>query len=297
MYPRAFDYFAPRSVTEAISLLSDCGEEAKLLAGGQSLIPLMKLRLANPRYLIDIGRLEELAYVREDGASLLIGALTPHASVLESPLTRERWPLMRDAVSAIGDSQVRNWGTVGGALAEADPAGDWGPVALALNAEIRCRSRDGARTVPADSFFIDAYTTALRADELITEVAFPFPAPGSTGAYLKLERRAGDFAVISVAVQLVLDEKGICGSAAIALGAAGLTPIKVREAGEWLAGKELGPDVIEKAAEKVFQAAQPVSDVRGSEEYKRAAARVLFKRAVSASVRRFRGETAEAGHV
>ena len=297
MYPRAFEYFAPQSVTEAISLLSDYGEEAKLLAGGQSLIPLMKLRLANPRCLVDIGRLEELAYVREDGAFLLIGALTPHAYVLASQLTRAQWPLMTDAMSAIGDSQVRNWGTVGGALAEADPAGDWGPVALALNAEIRCRSLNGARTFPAERFFIDAYTPALRVDELITEVAFPVPAPGSTGAYLKLERRAGDFAVISVAVQLVLDEKEICRSAVIALGAAGLTPIKVVEAGERLAGKELRPDVIEEAAEKVFQAAEPFSDVRGTQEYKRAAARALFKRAVAAAVRRFRGEAVEAGHV
>ena len=137
MYPRAFEYFAPRSIPEVIDLLRRYGEEARLLAGGQSLIPLMKLRLANPQYVVDIGRLPDLAYVREVDSSLVIGSLTCHADVLESALVRQRFPLMADTVSVVGDAQVRNWGTVGGALAEADPAGDWGPVALALNARIR----------------------------------------------------------------------------------------------------------------------------------------------------------------
>ncbi len=137
MYPRVFEYFAPRSIPEVIDLLRRYGEEARLLAGGQSLILLMKLRLANPQYVVDIGRLPDLAYVREVDSSLVIGSLTCHADVLESALVRQRFPLMADAVSVVGDAQVRNWGTVGRALAEADPAGDWGPVALALNARIR----------------------------------------------------------------------------------------------------------------------------------------------------------------
>lgn len=297
MYPRAFEYLVPHSILEAIELLSQHGEEAKLLAGGQSLIPLMKLRLANPHYVVDIGRLQGLAYVREEDGSLTIGALTCHVDVLESPFVRQRFSLMADALGVIGDCQVRNWGTVGGALAEADPAGDWGPVALALNSRIRCVGPKGERVLGADTFFVDAYTTQLAADELITEVAFPLPAQGTTGAYLKLERRAGDFAVVSVAVQLSLDQRGICHSAAVALGAAGLTPIKVVEAEAFLSGKEIRPDVIEEAAVRVSQAAQPLPDIRGSEEYKRAAARALFKRAVEIVVRRHRGESLEAGHV
>lgn len=297
MYPRAFEYFAPDSIPEILELLSRYGEEAKLLAGGQSLIPLMKLRLVNPRILVDIGRLQHLAYVREEDDSLRLGALTCHTHVLESTLVRQRFPLMADAVGVIGDTQVRNWGTVGGALAEADPAGDWGPVVLALDAGIRCVGPKGERVLGMDSFFVDAYTTQVAPDELLTEVVFPLPSEGSSGAYLKLERRAGDFAVVSVAVQLSLDQKATCRAAGIALGAAGLTPIKAVEAEAFLSGKEIRPDVIEEAGERVFQAAQPLPDIRGSEEYKRAAARSLFKRAVEIAVRRYQGETLEAGHV
>ncbi len=182
MYPRAFEYFAPDSIPEVLELLSRYGEEAKLLAGGQSLIPLMKLRLVNPRILVDIGRLQHLAYVREEDDSLRLGALTCHTHVLESALVRQRFPLMADAVGVIGDTQVRNWGTVGGALAEADPAGDWGPVVLALNAKIRCVAPKGERVLGTDSFFVDAYTTQVAPDELLTEVVFPLPAEGSSGA-------------------------------------------------------------------------------------------------------------------
>ena len=173
MYPRAFEYFAPDSIPEVLELLSRYGEEAKLLAGGQSLIPLMKLRLVNPRILVDIGRLQHLAYVREEDDSLRLGALTCHTYVLESTLVRQRFPLMADAVSVIGDTQVRNWGTVGGALAEADPAGDWGPVVLALDAGIRCVGPKGERVLGMDSFFVDAYTTQVAPDELLTEVVSP----------------------------------------------------------------------------------------------------------------------------
>ncbi|MFQ5849449.1 MAG: FAD binding domain-containing protein [Candidatus Binatia bacterium] len=297
MYPRDFQYFAPRSITEVIGVLSRYGEKARLLAGGQSLIPLMKLRLANLEYVVDIGRLPGLAYIRQEDSFIVIGALTTHADVVESTLVRQRFPLMADAVSVIGDAQVRNWGTVGGALAEADPAGDWGPVALALDARIRCIGSKGERVLGADSFFVDAYTTQLASDELLTEIAFPVPARRSAGAYLKLERRAGDFAIVSTAVQLSLDGQGICQGAAIVLGAAGMTPIKAVEAEAFLVGKEVRQDVVEEAAVRVSQAGEPLTDIRGSEEYKRAAARALFKRAVGIAARRHRGETLEAGHV
>jgi carbon-monoxide dehydrogenase medium subunit len=296
MYPRAFEYLVPDSMKDAISMLSSCGGEAKLLAGGQSLIPLMKLRLASPRWLIDIGRLGGLAYVREDETCLRIGALTSHTSVLESRLVHQRFPLVADAVSVIGDSQVRNWGTIGGALGEADPAGDWGPVALALKARIRCVSPRGERILDAESFFVDAYTTRLDHDELVTEVIFPTPAPDQCGAYVKLERRAGDFAVVSVGVQLAMDERKFCREACIALGAAGLTPIQAPDAASFLAGKEIRPDIVQEAAQRVAGAAEPIEDIRGSQDYKRAALRSIFKQAVAIALRRLRGETIQAGH-
>jgi carbon-monoxide dehydrogenase medium subunit len=296
MYPRAFDYLAPDSIEEAISMLSSCGEEGKLLAGGQSLIPLMKLRLASPRRLIDIGRLDELAYVREDGTSLRIGALTSHARVLESPLIHQKFPLIADAVSMIGDSQIRNWGTIGGALAEADPAGDWGPVALALKARIRCVSPRGERILDADSFFVDAYTTRLDPDELITEAIFPTPGPHQCSAYVKLERRAGDFAVVSIGVRLVIDERTIGRDVSIALGAAGLTPIQAQDGASFLTGKEIRPDVIQEAAQRIAAAAEPIEDVRGSPDYKRAALQSIFKQAMDIALRRSRGETIQGGH-
>jgi len=297
MYPRAFEYLVPDSIEDAIRMLSSCGEEAKLLAGGQSLIPLMKLRLASPRWLIDIGRLGGLAYVQEDDTCLRIGALTSHARVLESQLIHQRYPLIADAVSVIGDSQVRNWGTIGGALAEADPAGDWGPVALALKASIRCVSPRGERILDAESFFVDAYTTRLDHDELITEVIFPTPASDQCGAYVKLERRAGDFAVVSVSVQLAMDERKFCRDACIALGAAGLTPIQAPDAASFLTGQEIRPDIVQEAAQRVARAAEPIEDIRGSQDYKRTALQSIFKQAVAVALRRWQGETIKAGHV
>ncbi len=297
MYPRAFEYFAPNDLAEATALLARYGEGAKALAGGQSLIPLMKLRLASPACIVDIGRLPHLGYLQEDAGNLNIGALASHASVLQSPIVRRRWPLVADAVSVIGDPQVRNWGTVGGALAEADPAGDWGVVALALKARVHCSSVRGERWLTADSFFIDAYTTQLKDDELITEVVFPAPPQASAGAYLKLERRAGDFAVVSVAVQLAIDKNFICTESSVALGAAGLTPIAATIAAAWLRGKELRTDVIQEAAGLLAREIEPLADIRGSENYKRAAAQALFKQAVEIALRRSRGETVEAGHV
>jgi carbon-monoxide dehydrogenase medium subunit len=296
MYPRAFEYFVPDSIDEAIRLLSSRGDEAKVLAGGQSLIPLMKLRLVSPRWLVDIGRLEGLAYVHEDGTGLRIGALTSHAGVVESRPIHERYPLIADAVRVIGDSQVRNWGTTGGALAEADPAGDWGPVALALKARIRCVSPRGERILDAESFFVDAYTTRLDHDELVTEVIFPTPAPDQCGAYVKLERRAGDFAVVSVAVRLAMDERKFCREACIALGAAGLTPIQAPDAASFLTGKEIRQDIIQEAAQRVARVAEPIEDIRGSQEYKRAALKSIFKQAVDIALRRSRGESIRVGH-
>jgi len=297
MYPPSFEYLVPRSVEEALEMLASFGEEAKLLAGGQSLLPLMKLRLARPGRLIDIGRLSSLAFVQADDTDLRVGALTSHQSVLESELVRRKFPLIADALSVLGDRQVRNWGTIGGALAEADPAGDWGPVALALKARIRCVSPRGERIFDAESFFVDAYTTRLVHDEIIREVMFPAPAPDQVGAYVKLERRAGDFAVVSVGVQIAMDSGQVCREASIALGAAGLTPIQALDAASFLIGKEIRENTIKEAAERAAAAADPMEDIRGSREYKLAAVKSIFKQALNLACRRSQGEHIQAGHV
>ena len=299
MYPAAFDYTAAESVDHAIDLLQRLGEGAKLLSGGQSLVPLMKLRLVQPTHVIDIGRVAGLSDVREDDAAgvVRIGALATHAQVGDSPVVRGKLRLMAEAAGVIGDAQVRGWGTLGGALAEADPAGDWGPVVQALEGRVQCTGPGGTREVNAESFFVDAYTTVLADDELITEVQVPVPPPGSAGAYLKMERRAGDFAVASVAVQLELDGNGCCRKAGVALGAAGLTPIKVTAAEEALGGRDVTADVLDAAAERVLEAANPLADVRGSSDYKRAVCAALFRQAVDIALRRHRGETVKGGHV
>ncbi len=299
MYPAPFDYTVAESVDQAIDLLQSSGEGAKLLSGGQSLVPLMKLRLVQPAHVIDIGRIPGLSHVGEDEPAglLRIGALATHAQVGASSVVREKLPLMAEAAGVIGDAQVRGWGTLGGALAEADPAGDWGPVAQALEGRVQCTGPAGIRVVDAESFFVDAYTTVLADDEVITEVQVPLPRPGSAGAYLKMERRAGDFAVASVAVQLELDGSGRCRKAGVALGAAGLTPIKVTAAEEALDGQDVTADVVDAAAERVLEAANPLADVRGSSDYKRAVCESLFRKAVDIALRRHRGESVKGGHV
>ncbi len=299
MYPAAFDYSVAESVDHAIDLLQRHEEGAKLLSGGQSLVPLMKLRLVQPTHVIDIGRLGGLSDVREDATAgvVRIGALATHAQVGASTVVREKLPLMTEAAGVIGDAQVRGWGTLGGALAEADPAGDWGPVMQALEGRVECTGPSGIRVVEAASFFVDAYTTVLADDEMITGLQVPVPSKGSAGAYLKMERRAGDFAVASVAVQLELDGAGNCTKAGVALGAAGLTPIKAVAAEEALRGQPVAQETVEAAAERVMEAANPLADVRGSSDYKRAVCGALFWKAVDMALRRHRGETVKGGHV
>ena len=193
MYPAAFEYLEPQSLQEAVDFLARLGEDARILAGGQSLIPLMKLRLARPKYLIDLNRVAGLSYVEEREGCLMIGALTTHADIESSPLVCEKIPMMREAVSLLGDLQVRNLGTAGGAIVEADPAGDWGPVILALNARLRCLGPRGEREIKATDFYTFAYTTVLETDELVREIVVPIPSRPTLGRYIKLERVAGDF--------------------------------------------------------------------------------------------------------
>lgn len=281
MYPAAFEYLEPQSLQETVDFLARLGEDARILAGGQSLIPLMKLRLARPKYLIDLNRVAGLSYVEERDGCLMIGALTRHADIESSALVREKIPLMREAVSLLGDLQVRNLGTAAGAIVEADPAGDWGPVVLALNARLRCLGPRGEREIKATDFYTFAYTTALQTDELVREIAVPIPSKPTLGRYIKLERVAGDFAVASVAVQADIGNDRVCRDIGIGLGGAGECPVKAAAVETMLRGQGLSPEIIERAGEQIHEIASPISDLRGSFEYKKEVLKVIFCRALA----------------
>jgi carbon-monoxide dehydrogenase medium subunit len=288
MYPAAFEYIVPKDVREAVELLNRYGEDAKLLAGGQSLVPMMKLRLARPKYLLDLNRIPNLSYIREENGCIHCGPMTRHVQFEDSALIREKVPLMSEAVSYIGDAQVRNRGTLGGALVEADPAGDWGPVALALNARMKCIGPNRERFIEAKDFFTFAYTTSLQTNEVLSEVIFPIPGEDSSGVYLKLERIAGDFAIVSVALQMTLDKNSVCRSMGIGLGGAGATPLKPLAAENFLREKTISSDLIEEAGSLILEEAAPLADLRGSAEYKKEVLKVSFKRALGIATQRSR---------
>ena len=287
MYPAPFDYYSPRTVDEALELLTRHGDEAKILAGGQSLLPMMKLRIASPRYLIDVNRIEGLGGLRRDGDRLVMGALCRHAEIAASPLVRDHLPIMLDAANQTADVQVRNRGTVAGSLAHADPAGDWPAALMTLDTTVTIAGRGGSRTIPLTDFIVDAYTTQLGPGEMVTQVSVGIPPRPGGGAYLKFERRAGDFAVASAGVQLALDGDR-CRAAAISLGAVGATPVRARAAESLLNGQVLSPDMLAKAEHLVREAAEPFADTRGSVDYKRHLAGVLFRRSFATAMDRAR---------
>jgi len=297
MYPAEFEYFAPGTVDEVLELLARHGEDAKILAGGQSLIPMMKLRIASPSYLIDVNRIASLGGLRQEGDRLVMGALCRHAEIAQSPLVRLRLPLMTDAASQTADVQVRNRGTVGGSLAHADPAGDWPAALLALDTTVTIAGRDGLRTAPLSEFIVDAYTTQLGPIEMLTEISIALPKAPSGGAYVKFEKRAGDFAVASVGVQVELADGGQCRAVAISLGALGAMPTRARSAEDLLRGRDATPDLLTEAEQLVRAEAQPFDDTRGSVDYKRHLAGVIFRRAFAAAVDRARGRDVKTLHV
>lgn len=280
MIPPSFEYLRPNSVSEAIALLQQHGEEAKILSGGQSLIPMMKLRLARPGYLIDINRISGLSYIKEDGGFLKIGGLTREAEIEASPLIRSKYPLLLDTASVIADPQVRNLATVGGNLAHGDPANDHPAAMIALSAQIVATGAKGERIIPIEDFFVSLFTTALQGDEILTEIRIPVPPARSGGAYFKLERKVGDFATAAVAVQLTLDEKGNVQKIGIGLTNVGATPLKSKSAENSLRGKKLDGGAIAQAAESAAKDAQPSPDLRGPAEYKRGLIQELTKRAL-----------------
>ncbi len=286
MYPNKFDYYRPQSLAEAVEVMARYGQDARPLAGGQSLIPLMKLRLANPAVIVDLNGVPGLNYIRQQGDRLLIGALTSHGDMEDSRITGARYDAILDAVTHIGDAQVRNLGTVGGSLVHADPSGDWGPVLLALGGEVCCLGPIGPRVIEASAFFTEMYETARQADEIVTEVRIASPAPRSGSAYVKLERRAGDFASVGAAVCLTLDEHGACAEAGIGLSGVASTYVKAVAAERVLRGNRLNDAVIAEATRRLDAEMEPYSDVRAPAEYKRAMAKVFFQRALEVARRR-----------
>ncbi len=288
MYPASFEYYAPASVEEAIALLERYGDEAKLLAGGQSLIPLMKLRFASPRALVDVNHIEGLDSIGEDDGHLAIGALVRHKDCERSEALRGRYGVLGDAAPQISDPIVRNLGTVAGSLAHADPQGDWGSALLAAGAHVEAVGPGGTRTIELDELFQGPFTTCLEPTEVVTSVRVPDPGPRAGGTYLKLERKVGDFATVGVAVHVSLDN-GTVRRAGIALTAVGPRNLRARTAEEALAGATLDDDTIREAAELAAEAAQPRSDHRGSADYKRNVVRVFTERGL-----RKAAETAQA---
>jgi carbon-monoxide dehydrogenase medium subunit len=295
MYPRAFAYHRAKSYPEAISLLSELGEDAKFLAGGQSLIPLMKLRLSAPRHLVDLNCIPESSYIRSNGA-VRLGAMARHADIAASA-EAARIPILRDCAGGVADPQVRHMGTIGGSLAEADPTGDWAPVLLATGATVKTLGLGGERSIDIGEFILDAYTTALRPSELITEIAVPLLAERSGGAYFALKRCAPVYASASIAVQLTMRDDHACQDARVYLGVLGLTATRVTAAEELLRTKPMTPETIAKVREAVMDIAEPTSDMRGSAEYKRHAAGALAKLAVQTALKRARGEHVEVSHL
>jgi len=295
MYPRAFHYHRAASLKEAAALLSQLGDEARPLAGGQSLIPLMKLRLAAPAHLVDLNFIPGTSYIKEDGGTLRFGAMTRHADIENSDLAR-KIPILNDCAAGIADVQVRNRGTIGGSVAEADPSGDWAVALATLGCEIGCVGNNGERTVGLEDFIQDAYTTVLEPGELVKEIKVKIPAKGGGGAYLAYKRAAPVYASASVAVQLMMDGD-VCKDVAIALGCVGLTAIRAKEAEAALRGRPVTEKTMATAMEAARAAADPQADMRGSAEYKRALVAALVKRAVEIAVRRARGEQVEVGPI
>jgi len=276
-------------------MLAQLGDDAKPLAGGQSLIPLMKLRFANPAHLVDLNFTSGTSYIKRDDGTLRFGALTRHAEI-ETSVAVAKIPILHDCAAGIADVQVRNRGTIGGSLAEADPSGDWATVLFTLSTEVRCLGTNGERTVSLTNFIKDAYTTALAHDELVSEVAVKIPPEGSGGAYLAFKRSAPVYPTASAAVQLTMEDD-VCKDVAIALGCVGLIPVRAEEAERTLRGKALTEKTIAGAVDAARAAADPQSDMRGSADYKRALVGALVKRAIEIAFRRARGEQVEVSHI
>jgi aerobic carbon-monoxide dehydrogenase medium subunit len=289
MFPAPFDYHSPKTLAEAVALLGRYGDEAKVLSGGQSLLPLLKIRLGQAAHLVDIGRIPGLEYIKEEGGRLKIGGRTREAALEASDLIKSKYPILADTAAVIADPLVRNLATVGGNLAHGDPANDHPATMMALGAEVAATGPKGERTIPVEKLFTGLFTTALAPDEILTEIRIPAPPARSGGAYVKLERKVGDFASAAAAAQVTLAGDGTVERVGIALTNAGTVPIKATDAEAYLKGKKPDDATIAEAAKRASQAASPSADRRGSVEYKREMARVLTARALKKAVQRAGG--------
>jgi len=286
MIPAPFEYSAPDTLEEAIGLLQKHGDEAKILAGGHSLIPMMKLRIASPEHLIDINNIPGLSYVKEEEGMVKIGAMTREAEVEESDLLIKGYPIFADVTKLIADPQVRNMGTIGGNLAHGDAANDHPAVMLALRAEVEIMGPNGKRTVGIDDFFQGFYMTSVQADEILTEIRFPISSANTGTAYHKLERKVGDYATAGVAVSITLDGDGNCTAAGIGLTNVNPLPLRASRSEAALVGTSLSNADIEKAAQFASEDCNPSTDLRGSEDYKRAMVGVLTTRMIKKAIER-----------
>lgn len=289
MIPDNFTYFAPDSLAEVWDLLSEHQEDSKLLAGGQSLIPLMKFRLATPAYLIDLRKAPGLDTLEERDGALVIGAMVRESTVEKSPLIQRRYKGIHDASAVVADPLVRNFATVGGNLAHADPANDHPAMMLAERARVVAQSPSGRREISIDDFLVDTMLTALEPDEILIEIHIPTPAPRSGSAYLKFERKVGDYAIAAVGAHVTLDGD-VCSQAGIGLTNVGPKALRATQAETFLIGKQLSEETLREAARLAAQAAEPTTDLRGPEEYKRAIVRTFTVRAL-----RLAAERAQAG--
>jgi len=286
MIPAEFDYYAPTSVQEAVSLLRQHGDEAKVLAGGHSLIPLLKLRLSNPPVLVDIGRIPELRGITRTNGTVTIGAMTTHAQVESSEELRDTFPIMAEAATVIGDPMVRNRGTFGGALAHADPAADWPAVALALGAQLRVMGPNGERTVSVDDFFVDMLTSALEPGEVLTRIDIPAPGQGvKTGmSYQKFAHPASGYAVVGVAAVVTLGADGACQDCRVAVTGAGPKATRQTAVEDALKGRQLTPELIAQASEHAGEGMDFLGDIYASESYRAHLVKVYTKRALTAAL-------------
>lgn len=288
MIPGKFEYFAPSSLDEAVKLLDEHSFDAKILAGGQSLIPAMRFRLAVPEILIDINQIEGLSYINEANGHLTLGAMTREAEIDDSDLIAQKYPLLADTAKVIADPLVRNMATVGGNLAHADPANDHPATMLAYGAEVVATGPDGERVIPIDDFFVGLFENSLSDNEILKEIRIPTPGANASGAYLKIERKVGDYAVSAVAVQLTMDGD-TCTAARIGLTNVSPSPMRAKNAEQEIVGQAVTDEVLEAAGKAAAAECDPSADLRGSIEYKRDLTRVLTKRAIRQAIERAKG--------
>ena len=278
--PAAFDYHPAKTVDEALALLQQYSDDAKLLAGGHSLLPLMKLRLAQPGHLIDIGRIDGLAYIREENGAVAVGAMTTYTMLENSDLIRRHFALLPEGIAVIGDPQVRNRGTIGGSIAHADPAADMPGIVLALKADILVQSTNGVRTIKADDFFTGTFETALEAEEIVTEIRFAIPPAHTGSAYMKLENKASHYAVAGCAAVVTLDTDGTCTSASVIITGASVKAHRASGVESVLVGKKLDEPGVAGAATHATEGIELVEDIHGSKAYRGQMAVVMARRAI-----------------